>query len=141
MEMTPPRMAADDLPKESEMKATQFGASFTEANDTCSPTKEDMDDIDPFDGLEFPYEEPQDEDFRDEELDYIDDIEDDFDDTKPVKSEPLDTPFTTNTTSTVKAEPLDPSVDDGPSCPFCNFSFKCLSENVHPSSLSQANNS
>jgi len=132
MEMTPPRMATDEIPRESEVKTTQFEASFTEADDTCSPTKEDIDDIDPFDGLEFPYEEPQDEDFRDEELDYIDDIEDDFDETKRIKSEPLEPPLahSTSPTSAVKSEPPDPSIDDGPSCPFCNFSFKGLTENV-----------
>lgn len=90
--------------------------NFTERND-CSPMKE-QDDIDPFEGLDFRDDEFRDEYFRDDELDFpfegLDDIENDFDDIK----------------SAVKEEPVDPAVEDGPSCPFCNFSFKSLSENV-----------
>lgn len=136
-EMTPLRMpVADEIQDGMDVKTTQFDASFTEPNDTCSPTKEDTDDIDPFDGMEFPCEEPQDEDFRDEELDYIEDIEDDYDDAKPVKSETLDMPFEmherTTSAASEQSEPTDSSVDDGPSCPFCNFSFKGLTESVTP---------
>jgi hypothetical protein len=133
-ENTPSRIPVDEIQHTTEVKETKFDASFTEQNDTCSPTKEDTDEIDPFDGMELPYQEPQDEDFRDEEMDYIDDIEDDYDDTRPIKSEPLDPPFAINqtTTSAVKSESPDPSVDSGPSCPFCNFSFKGLTEDVPP---------
>jgi len=68
-------------------------------------------------------DEYRDEDFRDEEPDGfpyedIDDIEDDVDN-PGIKEESTDT-YT------------DTTVDEGPSCPFCNFSFKGLSENVQP---------
>ena len=117
-EMTLPRVPTGDSLTRIESEWTQFEPNFTEQNDSCSPTKEEADDIDSFDGLD---EEYGDEYFRDDELDFryegVDDIEDDFGDVKP----------------TIKQEPLDLTIDDGPSCPFCNFSFKGLSENVPPS--------
>ena len=126
-EMTPPRMSMDDQRIERDSKPMDFQASFTEANDSCSPVKEEQDDIDPFDALDFRDDELRDEEFRDEELDFIyenDSIEDD-DDTKP---EPLYSP------SIIKNQPTDPIIDNDsdPTCPFCNFSFKGLSENVPP---------
>lgn len=116
-EMTPPPMSMDGQPMD-------FQASFTEANDSCSPVKEEQDDIDPFDSLDFRDDEYRDEDFRDEELDFIYEnhsIEDDSDSKSTLIQEP----------STVKQE-QDPIVDNDadPTCPFCNFSFKGLSENV-----------
>ena len=112
VEATPPWMLTDEILTTVEDESN----NFTEQND-CSPMKE-QDDIDPFEGLDFRDDEFRDEYFRDDELDFpfegLDDIEDDFDDIK----------------SAVKEEPVDPAVDDGPSCPFCNFSFKGLSENV-----------
>ena len=94
------------------------GTNFTEPND-CSPMKEEPDDIDLFESLDFQEDEFRDEDFRDDELDFpyegVDEIDDDFNDTKPA----------------IQEEPVDLAVDDGPSCPFCNFSFKGLSETVY----------
>jgi hypothetical protein len=123
-EMTPPRMSLDELSMECESKPMDFQASFTEANDSCSPVKEEQDDIDPFDNLDFRDDEYRDEDFRDEELDFIyenDSIEDDFETNSALKPEP----------SVIKHE-QDPIIDTDtdPTCPFCNFSFKGLSENV-----------
>ena len=111
-EATPPRMPTDEISMTVEAEAN----NFTEPND-CSPMKEEQDDIDPFEGLDFRDDEFQDGYFRDDDLDCtyegIDDIVDNFDDIKPA----------------VKEQPVDP-VDDDPSCPFCNFSFKNLSANV-----------
>jgi DNA cross-link repair 1A protein len=106
-EMTPPRMLEDVDRSILESKPMQFEAAFTEANDTCSPMKEEQDEIDPFEGIDFQDDEFQEEDFRDEELDTYEDI-DDF--------------------SSIKPEPAT-EIND-PTCPFCNFSFKGLSENV-----------
>ena len=95
---------------------------FTEREDTSSPTKDDR--IDPFEGLdEIEDDEYQDEDFWEEELkfpyerfdDDIDDIEDEYE--KPKEN-------------IQQENPPDLTVDEGPSCPFCNFSFKGLSEDV-----------
>jgi hypothetical protein len=126
-EMTPPRMSMDEQPMECESKPMDFQALFTEANDSCSPVKEEQDDIDPFDNLDFRDDEYRDEDFPDEELDLIyenDSIEDDSDSKPTLKQE----------SSIIKQE-QDPIIDTDtdPTCPFCNFSFKGLSENVLPS--------
>ena len=114
-EMTPPRISNDG--NSMEALPMEFEASFTEADDNCSPTKEEEID-DPFDQVDFRDDELRDEDFRENEMDFpyddVDDIEDDFEN---IKSE-------------VKEEPSDSSVDDTPSCPFCNFSFRGLNENV-----------
>ena len=116
-EINRPRMPSDEM-EIAEFQAMEFEGSYTEANDSCSPIKEEQYDTDLFDNLDFGDDEYQDGDFRDDELDILrgkaEDIEDDFDDT-----------------NRVKLEPRDPSIDDGPSCPFCNFSFKGLSEEVH----------
>jgi hypothetical protein len=123
-EMTPPRTTMDVVQTiKSDPEPIQFEASFTEVNDTCSPTKEEQDDIESFGDFDFRDDEYRDKDFRDEELDGfpyedIDDIEDDVDN-PDIKEESTDT-YT------------DTTVDEGPSCPFCNFSFKGLSENVQP---------
>ena len=75
-------------------------------------------DIDPFDGLDIQDGEFRDDDFREEELDFpyeeVDNALDEFDDVE----------------SNLKQELVDVVVDDDPLCPFCNFSFKGLSENV-----------
>lgn len=101
-------METDEISKTVEAESNNFPEP-----DNCSMMKEEHDDIDPFEGLDF-----RDEDFRDDELSFpyedLDDIEDDFDDIKPA----------------VKEELVDPAVDNGTFCPFCNFSFKGLSENV-----------
>src|SRR5277367_4213701 len=122
-EITPPRMPMDDVQTNADSGSMQFEASFTEVNDTWSPTKEQQDDIESFGDFDFRDDEYQDEDFRDEELDGfpredIDDIEDDVEN-PDIKEESTDTP-------------TDTTVDEGPSCPFCNFSFKGLSEDVIP---------
>ena len=113
----------DDVQRKPDPEPMQFEASFTEANDTCSPTKEEQDEIESFGDFDFRDDEYRDEDFRDEELDGFtyddfDDIDDDVDN-PDTKEESTDTP-------------TDTTVDEGPSCPFCNFSFKGLSENVLP---------
>ena len=131
-EMTPPRMSMDNVQTKPDPEPMQFEASFTEVNDTCSPTKEEQDDIESFGDFNFRDDEYRDEDFRDEELDGfsyddIDDIEDDVDN-PDIKEESTDT-YT------------DTTVDQGPSCPFCNFSFKGLSENVQTSRFTQINSS
>jgi len=117
-EMTPPPLQADDTSLEG--KPMQFEASFTELDDNCSPTKEEEIEIDPFDQVDFRDDEVQDEDFREYDLEFpyegIDDIEDDSDVSLRAKQGQSDT-----------------SVDDGPSCPLCNFSFRGLTENVSPS--------
>ena len=125
-EMTPPRMPMDDVETKTDPEPMQFEASFTEVNDTCSPTKQEQDDIESFGDFDFRDVEYRDEDFRDEELDGfsyedVDDIEDDIDN-PDIKEGSTDT-YT------------DTTVDEGPSCPFCNFSFKGLSENVQPVAL------
>ena len=105
-------MPADEIPR----------MVLTDLNNLTDPNgysmNEEQDDIDPFEGLDFRDDEFRDEDFLDGQLDFpyqaVDDIEDDFDDVKPA----------------LKQLSVDPAVDDGPSCPFCNFSFKGLSENV-----------
>jgi hypothetical protein len=106
VEVAPPQN--DEISKAVEAKSN----NFPQPGD-CSTMKEEQDDIDPFEGLDF-----RDEDFRDDELDFpyedLDHIEDDFDDIKAAVNEEL----------------VDPAVDNGPSCPFCNFSFKGLPENV-----------
>lgn len=121
-EMTPPRAVGDPDILHIESKPMQFEATFTEENDTCSPTKEER-DIDPFDRMDFRDEEFQDEESQDEGLDStyegVDDIDEDFD----IKQE------------IIKEELSDPNIDDGPTCPFCNFSFKGLPENVSHSYL------
>ena len=119
MEMTPPRMPLDEVKLPTD--EMQFEASFTEPNDTCSPTKEERDEIESMGDFDFRDDEYQDEDFLDEELDGfqyddMDEIEDNFDN-PDIKEEPIEAP-------------ADVTVDDGPSCPFCNFSFNGLSENV-----------
>lgn len=109
-EMTPPRMLEDVDRSNSESKPMQFEATFTEINDTCSPMKEEQDDIDPFEGIDFQDDEFQEEDFRDEELDTYEAI-DEIEHFNSINPKPT------------------PEIND-PTCPFCNFSFKGLSENV-----------
>lgn len=126
-ELTPPHLPTNESLMSVKSEDLEFVAAFTEREDTCSPTKEDR--MDPFEGLDFPDEIEddgyRDEDFREDELNFpyepyddnFDDIEADYEDAKiPFKHE---------------EKPPDPNVDEGPSCPFCNFSFKGLSENVH----------
>jgi hypothetical protein len=114
-ELTPPRMPMDDSPLKP--PAMEFEATFTEPNDNCSPTPNEEMNIDPFDQVDFRDDELQDDLFRDEEIEFpyegADEIEDDFD----VKPE-------------IRHEPPDTTIDTGPSCPFCNFSFRGLTENV-----------
>lgn len=115
-EMTLPRIPMDEVKVPAD--EMQFDASFTEANDSCSPTKEERDEIESMENFDFRDDEYRDEDFRDDELDGfpyedIDDIEDDIE----IKEEPIESV-------------ADATVDEGPSCPFCSFSFKGLSENV-----------
>jgi len=120
-EQTPPGMSVDDVLIEPVSETIQFETTFTDSNGTNSPTKNGRDAIESSEGYDFRDDEYRDEDFRDDELDFlygdIDDIEDDSD-KMTIKKEPID--MATHST-----------VDDGPSCPFCNFSFKGLSENVH----------
>jgi hypothetical protein len=122
-ENTPPLGQLDESPLGIKLEPMEFVAAFTEREDTCSPTKEDR--MDPFEGLDdIEDDEYQDEDFRDEELNFpyerfeddIDDIDDDYD--------------TSKGNVTQEENPPDPTMDEGPSCPFCNFSFKGLSEDV-----------
>jgi hypothetical protein len=120
-EITPMRTPIHEIPVNVDSEPTQFESNVTDRSDSCSPRKED--DIDPFDDPDFQDDEYRDEDFPEDELDSpyegVDNIEDDIDDVKP----------------NIKQEPMDPAVDEGPSCPFCNFSFKDLSENVPSISL------
>jgi hypothetical protein len=122
-ENTPPPGQLDDSPLGIKLEPMEFVAGFTEREDTCSPTKEDR--MDPFEGLdEIEDDEYQDQDFRDEELNFpYERFEDDNDD--------IDDDYDTSKANVKREEkPPDPTVDEGPSCPFCNFSFKGLSEDV-----------
>ena len=112
-ETTPSKIFTDEI----ESQFMEFEASFTEANGSCSPLKEEQDDHYLFEGLDLPEDGYQDEGFHDNEFDSpyesVDDIEDNI-----------------NEPTLIRQEPVHPSNDDDPSCPFCNFSFKGLSEQV-----------
>lgn len=121
-ENTPPLGQLEESPLGIKLEPMEFVAGFTEREDTCSPTKEDR--MDPFEGLdEIEDYDYRDEDFQDEELNFpYERFEDDIDDIDDYENSKVD----------VKQEenPRDPTVDDGPSCPLCSFSFKGLSEDV-----------
>ena len=121
-EMTPPRMPTDEVQIESESQEKRFKVSVTKANDTCSPTKEERDEIESMKDFDFRDDEYREEGFCDDELDFpYEDIDDIFDDVNQgtIKPEQIDRPTHT-------------PIDEGPSCPFCNFSFNGLSDNVLP---------
>ena len=120
-ETSPPK--TEDRKLSVDKDSTILDSSVTEPNDSGSLAKEDPDNIDPFETFGFQEEEFKDCDFRDEELDFrdeeMDDIEDDFEnDSDETQSSKPDTSSTS-------------IQDDSPSCPFCSFSFKGLSEDVH----------
>jgi len=121
-EDTPPKTEERTLSFEKDTGI--FDGIFTGATNLCSPAqKEDQNNIDQFDTFGFQDEEFKDCDFRDEELDFrdeeTDDIEDDFENDS-------------DESQSSKQSILNTSVqDDSPSCPFCSFSFKGLSEEVH----------
>ena len=114
-EDTPPKTEERTLSFEKDTGI--FDGIFTGATNLCSPAqKEDQNNIDQFDTFGFQDEEFKDCDFRDEETDDIeDDFENDSDESQSSKQSILNTSVQ----------------DDSPSCPFCSFSFKGLSEEVH----------
>ena len=113
--MAPPQMLNDGQP--TEMNSMEFEASFTEPVDNCSPPPNDDEIIDPFDQVDFRDDEVKDEEFCDDETEFPTEGVDEIEDGLEVKPD-------------VNGESQDSSVDDGPSCPFCNFSFRGLTENV-----------
>lgn len=106
-EASPPKIFTD----ETESQLTEIEASFTESKGGCSPLKEEQDDRHPFEGFDLPEDGCQDEGFHDNEFDspyeIVDDIGNDINEPTPIREEPVH-----------------------PSCPFCNSSFKGLSEDV-----------
>lgn len=117
--LTPPQISADDGSIKRDTGSMEFDATLT-PNDSCSPIKEEEDDIDPFEGLDLWDDDLQDGRLLDGEFEFpyegSDDNEDNINDNK----------------QNVDQELTDSAVDESPSCPFCTFSFKGLSENVSP---------
>ena len=116
----------NECPLRVKSEAMEFVPGLTECQETCSPTKEDR--INPFECFDVPDEieddSCRDEDFGEDEPNFP---YEGFDET----FDPIEVDYE-NPTMPVKPEDNvpDTTVDEGPSCPFCSFSFKGLSENV-----------
>jgi hypothetical protein len=123
-ENTPPLCPTDESQPPIKAEDMEFVAAPTEREDTCLQTTKDQ--IHRSQGSNLP-DEIEDDVFRDDDFcqDELDFPYEPFDENyDPIDQDESKLP--------VRQEdvPPDPTVDEGPSCPFCNFSFKGLPENV-----------
>ena len=118
-------VAPNESPLRARSETMELVPAFTEHQETCVPTTEDR--INPFDCFDLP-DEIEDENYRDEDFgeDELNFPYEEFDET----FDDIEVDYET-VTMRVKPESVpDATVDEGPSCPFCSFSFRGLSENV-----------